>query len=72
MKQLNNRIGMTVRQLRLERNLSQEQFSEITGLHRTYISPLENGRKNPRISTMAAITQSLGIELSDFFKRAGL
>jgi transcriptional regulator with XRE-family HTH domain len=66
------KIGVTLRGIRLKRGLSQEEFSQITGVHRTYISPLENGLKNPSVSTIYGMLKSLNISLRDFFEMAEL
>lgn len=38
-------FGKIIRELRLERNLSQEKLSELSGLDRSYVSELERGEK---------------------------
>jgi len=72
MNVLCQKIGITLRQIRIDRGLSQEEFSQITGVHRTYISPLENGLKNPSISTIHGMLKSLDISLCVFFEMAEL
>ena len=72
MNELCQKIGTTIRRIRLDRGLSQEEFSQITGVHRTYISPLENGFKNPSISTIHGMLKSLDISLCEFFEMAKL
>jgi transcriptional regulator with XRE-family HTH domain len=66
------KIGETLKKIRISKNLSQEDFSELTQVHRTYISPLERGLKNPSIITLKKITNNLNISLVDFFNLADL
>ncbi len=67
-----SRIGEAIKKIRISKNLSQEDFSELIQVHRTYISPLERGDKNPSILTLKRITDNLNISLMDFFKLAEL
>ena len=54
-------VGSNVRRLRLERELTQEQFAEISGLSQQYISGLERGRRNPTIVTLYEIATALEV-----------
>ena len=60
-------IGNKIKSLRIEKNISQEELASACGLDRTYITYVENGKKNVTIETLFKITQALGITLSDFF-----
>ena len=66
------KIGNALKKIRLDRKLSQEDFGELIQVHRTYVSPLESGRKNPSILTLKKISDNLKISLTDFFKLADL
>jgi transcriptional regulator with XRE-family HTH domain len=57
-----------VRKFRLERKLSQEDFAEMTGLHRTYIGSVERCERNITIDVMEKIANALNIPIADFFK----
>ncbi|WP_082888036.1 helix-turn-helix domain-containing protein [Neisseria weaveri] len=58
-------FGLHLAQIRQQHNLSQEQLAEKSGLHRTYISSLERGKRNPTIVTLNALSEALNISLSD-------
>ena len=59
------RLGRRVRQLRLERGLSQEALGELAGLDRTYISSTESGRRNVTIQTIHKLAKALGVTPAD-------
>lgn len=43
------RLAANLRRLRAERGWSQEEFADRAGIHRTYVSDLERGARNPTI-----------------------
>ena len=45
-------FGRILRAIRRERGLTQEQLGFESGYHRTYISLLERGKKNPSLNTI--------------------
>jgi transcriptional regulator with XRE-family HTH domain len=55
------RVGLNLKRFRLERGLSQEAFAFECGLHRTYISGVERGVRNPTILVLEGIAQALGV-----------
>lgn len=54
-------FGQVVRNLRLERNLSQEKLSELSGLDRSYVSEIERGEKTASIRTIVKLAGGLGV-----------
>lgn len=63
-KQLSMDYGRRVRALRREKNLTQRQLSEITGLKREYISLIEHGRTDMQLSTFLKIVNALDVQIS--------
>lgn len=61
-------IGIRVRELRTERDISQEAFADLCSLHRTHMSLLERGRVNITMNTLKMILDALEITASDFFR----
>ncbi len=70
MKNINQKIGMVIRKQRLLTHLSQEKLGEVTGLHRTYISDVERGKRNITIISLSKIAAALHISLSDLISEA--
>jgi transcriptional regulator with XRE-family HTH domain len=59
-------IGARLRQVRRERDLTQEQLAELAGVGRDIIAKLEQGRRSTaRITTFSKLANALDIELSD-------
>ena len=62
-------LGEILRQLRKERCLSQEELASESGYHRTYISLLERGQKNPSLRTIFELAKALEVAPSEIVKR---
>lgn len=67
MDNINKKFGKRVRELRLERGLSQEQFSYKSDLHRTYIGMIERAEKNISLINIEKIAKALDISIKDLF-----
>ena len=52
----------------MQKNISQEDFADMCGLHRTYISDIELGKRNVSLENIERIALALDMSLSDFFK----
>ncbi|HGO5855375.1 TPA: helix-turn-helix domain-containing protein [Mannheimia haemolytica] len=61
-------FGYKVKKLRLEKELSQEELAFLSGLDRTYISGIENGKRNVSLKALYAIALALDMNLSTLFK----
>lgn len=64
---IRERLAFNMKRLRKEKGLSQEQFAFEAGIHRTYISDLERGSRNPTISIIEKIADSFGVCEGDLF-----
>lgn len=61
------RFGQAVRKVRREQGISQEELAERCGLHRTYISDVELGKRNVSLENIERIAISLNRSLVELF-----
>lgn len=61
-------FGTKLKQLRLEKGLTQEQFALKCGLHKNYIGMIERGERNPSLINIEVIAKGLEITMSDLMK----
>ena len=66
----NLNIPGAIRGLRKERDLSQGDLFELTGLKESYISKLENGHIKPTLETISKLSKAFGISVSEFLEYA--
>ena len=59
---IRRRVGLNLKHFRKERGWSQEQLAFECGLHRTYVSGVERGIRNPTVLILEAIAKALEIE----------
>lgn len=64
---IQQKFGRRVRELRLEKKLSQETLAIDADVERAYVSHLESGRRNISIKNMEKIIEALGVSFSEFF-----
>jgi transcriptional regulator with XRE-family HTH domain len=62
-------FGGNLRRLRERAGLSQEALAtRAGGLHRTEISLLERGEREPRLSTVVLLAQALGVKVATLLR----
>lgn len=57
------KFGQKVREERLKRKLSQEEFADIAGVHRTYIGMIERAEKNITLQNIEKIANALKVNI---------
>lgn len=62
-------IGEKLRNLRIQKNLTQEELGERTDLSKGYISQLERGLSSPSMETFFSILEVLGVSPEEFFRQ---
>ena len=59
------RLGKNVRRLRLAKGWSQEVYADRVGIHRTYVSDIERGRRNPTITVVEKLAKPLKVSVRE-------
>lgn len=65
---MKQRLGSNLRHLREAKKLSQEKFAFEAGIHRTYVSDIERGARNPTITVVEKLAAALGVTASDLLR----
>jgi two-component system, response regulator len=63
-------LGVAIKAERSALGISQEELAHRAGLHRTYVSDIERGTRNPSIEIVHRLARALGISISKLFERA--
>ncbi len=57
-------IGQTIKQIRKERNLTQEQLGELIGVKKAQISKIENSLTDARFDTIIKVFKALNAKIN--------
>ncbi|MBX3313325.1 MAG: helix-turn-helix transcriptional regulator [Actinobacteria bacterium] len=66
--ELQRAVGRNIRRVRNERGLSQEQFGEAIGWHRTLVGAVERGERNLTLKSVERVSIQLGVDPRDLFR----
>jgi len=70
MNKLNRDFADTIRELRTERLISQEDLSQRASINRTYLSRMERGLHLPSLAALVRLAEAFGITAADLVGRA--
>ncbi len=62
---IRRRLRLNIQRLRREKGWSQEELADRAGLHRTYVSGIERGVRNPTITIVEKLAMTLGATIGD-------
>jgi transcriptional regulator with XRE-family HTH domain len=68
MQKIEHLFGNAVRKRRQEMGLSQEDFADKAGIHRTYVSSIELGKVQVSIRIAAQLADALDLPLSELWR----
>lgn len=63
-------FGRAVREVRMERRLSQEDAALESGIDRAYFGHIERATKSPTLNTVWKVAEALGVRPSELLARA--
>lgn len=64
---ITEKFGIRVKEIRVSKNISQEELSYRAELHRTYISSIELGKRNVSLVNIEKLAEALNCQIIDFF-----
>lgn len=67
-KKVYEAIGSKIVELRRAKDISQEKLASLSGIDRSHIGFIEQGRRRPTLSTINKIAKALEINLEDLFR----
>lgn len=66
-KALKYKIGERIKQIRSEKNISQQDLAAKCNFEKSNLSRLEAGRTDPKLSTLEKVATGLDVTLSELF-----
>lgn len=68
MENISKQFGKKVREVRLKQGLSQGDVARRLNLHRSYVSGIERGVRNPSLKVVQKIAKALEVKVNDLLK----
>jgi len=67
-KPISSKLGNNLKKIRTQKGIAQGDISRKLKMDRAYISGIENGKRNPTISSIEKIAQALGVSVDELLK----
>jgi len=68
-EQIKKAFGEVIREVRLEKNISQEELAALSGIDRSYVSLIERGINSPSLVMIFNLCSALGVSPSEVLSR---
>ena len=68
MLEISKKFGKTVRKIRLRKELSQGDVAKRLNVHRSYVSGIERGIRNPSLKVVERFAKALEVEVKNLIK----
>ena len=62
------KIEILVKKIRLEKNMTLETLSQLSGISKGHLSKIERQERDPKISTMIQIALALKVDIKELYK----
>lgn len=64
---IKEKFGRKIKELRKEKNISQEKLANLAEIDRTYLPTIEKGERNVSIEVVEKLAKALGVRIKDLF-----
>jgi transcriptional regulator with XRE-family HTH domain len=61
------KVGQRVKELRRQKQMSQEEVANTADMERSFMTHIESGRRNISVETLQRILTALDVSFKDFF-----
>jgi transcriptional regulator with XRE-family HTH domain len=68
LREVQKRLGVRIRALRLKHGWTQDVFADKSGFHRAQIGAFERGEMNITLASLHLLAQTLKVRIADLFK----
>ena len=62
------KLGDNLKRIRTDKGLSQADIAKSLGVSRGFVSNIENGKRNPTLSTISRLAEALNVSTEELFK----
>jgi transcriptional regulator with XRE-family HTH domain len=62
------KLGKNLKEIRLDKGITQTSIAKALGVDRSFVSNIENGKTNPTLSTITNIAKALGVSTNELLK----
>mgnify|MGYP001585341943 FL=1 len=68
MKNETQKLGSNLKRIRISKAMSQGDIARALKVARSFVSDLENGKRNPTLSTIAKLAKAIGVSADQLLK----
>jgi len=68
MAHISKKLGQNIKKIRISKGMSQGDICRALDMDRSYMSAIENGKKNITISQLERLAQALGVSVDKLLK----
>ena len=65
---LQKKVGKRIKEIRVEKKITQQELADLCGIEPSNMSRLEAGRANATLSTIEIVSKNLGVEPFELFR----
>lgn len=62
------KVEILLKQVRLEKGMTLETLSQLSGISKGHLSKIERQERDPKISTLVLIAEALKVDVNDLYK----
>ncbi|OYV27448.1 MAG: DNA-binding protein [Parcubacteria group bacterium 20-58-5] len=68
MKSEAQKLGSNLKKIRTKKSISQGDIARSLNVARSFVSDIENGKRNPTLTTITKLAEAIGVSTSELLK----